>query len=573
MGFGLKTFGQPDKDGGIKDVFGASPNFALQYDRGAITQNLCQYNLNGTTQYMTFGDILDSVLSGASPAFTIEMWVKRDTISTTQTMLGKFESTAGNQLGFEYRFKADNTLQWLQTSGGSSATIQGCTSDDAFTDTDDWHYIALTLDYTAGSYTEAVKMYYDANPLTCTATTPTKNPIFNSSAALLVGASNPTAAKFFLDGQFRNVVITDRVKTAAEIDTRFDLGNMAEPSATDLEFYVNYKTDTFVSGNWVIEDLSPNSNDGASVNMLEADRTCEDIEIVENKISGFNNSITYDTGLRSTVSEFAFNYSGTTIRLEAAVTGADNIDVYEDGVYTQSVTMVNGVSQLVTLSAGEKLVTLTESVVSNVKLNGVKLTFIIVEPSLFSKVDQGVVTNRFVFLGDSITMGQGATNRTREGFAELFRYTNGKSVTITGYSGGELAVIGGSSLADSLTWITNAFRSTLGRKVLTIMLSTNDFSLGKLASIVNGQYIALIDGIHANDPDIEVFVITPTIRTDDAALLDTYRANQVTMCSTRAWATSIDGKTILTVGELADVVHPNTAGHLLIHDAIDSIIL
>ena len=540
---------------------------------GIATQNLCQYSFDGISKYMNFGNILDSVLTGASPTFTIGMWVKRKSNGVNHSLLSKWESGTGNQLGFDLRWKLDNTLTWLQTSNGQSGTVQGCTTVDSFSQTDEWTHIVFTLDYTAASYTLAGLFYVNGEHQNCTATSIVLNPIHQSTTDMLLGASLPSAPFLFADVDIRDIVINDIVLTPTEIKDWYNEGNLQAPSPTNLVFHANFKTDTF-STNWTVEDLSGNNYDGTTVNVLEGDRTCSDVELYENRIGAFDNSVTYDTGLRSTVSEFNFNYSGTQIWLEAAVTGADNIDVYEDGVYTQSVTMVDGINQLVTLSPGAKLVTLTESVVSNDRLNGVKLTSVVVTPSQFTNVNQGSVVDRFVFLGDSITQGQGATNRTREGFSELFRYTDGKPVTVLGYSGAEMVDVGsGAELTNTLGWITEAFQNTTGRKVLTIMLGTNDFAVSRPATNVDTAYKALIDGVNANDSDIEIFVVTPTIRTDDAALLDTYRANQVTMCSTRAFATSIDGKSILVVGDLTDVVHPSTAGHLKIHDAIDSIIL
>jgi len=541
------------------------------------TQNLCQYNFNGTTQYLDFGDVLDSVLSGVAPEFTLEFWVKRDTITGNQAIFSKHDSPTGNRQILLQFNAASGQMQYIQSSDGSN--VFSVNSDVQFTEVDEWVYVALSVDYTAPSFTTAVQMYKQGVGVDSTASTPTFNPIYASTSPIVIGATNTNGtATNFLDGSVRDVVITDRVKTPTEIEARFNYGNLSAPSATDLELHANFKTDTF-STNWIVEDLSTNAYDGASVNMLVGDRTCEDVEFYSNVvIDGFTNSIDYTVEAlytkRSTAAEFNFNFTGTELWVKSFVDGTNTLAVMVDGVLDQSISLVSGDLTKITLAAGAKYVQLIESARGAIDYKGSSMYQIILLKSEYTKVSQVSVVDRFVFLGDSITQGSTSDSPTQiNGYASQFIYTDSKPVTILGYAGGTVAEMANTNLSTTLSWVTDAFQNTTGRKVLTIMLGTNDFALSALASNVNNQYISLVDGINANDSDIEIFVITPTLRTDDAALLDTYRANQVTMCTTRSFATSIDGKPILDLADLTDAVHPNQVGHTKIHDAIDSIIL
>lgn len=545
---------------------------------GISTQQLCRYDFNGSTQYLNYGDILDSVLSGASPSFTIEMWVKRSSVGTGDVLFSKFDSTT-NQKQVLLQFTTGSILQWQQSVNGS--TVQTVITDNAYMQTNQWMYIAFTLDYTAGSYSTAGTYYINGVEVPSTASTTTKNAIYNSTSSLAIGALNvdSTAGGHF-DGSIRNVVVTSRVKDATEIEARYNLGNLSEPSATGLELYSNFKTDTF-STNWTVKDLSTNANDGVSVNMVEGSRVCEVVEMYQNVVNtGFTNSIDYTVESlytkRSTASEFNFNFTGTELWVKAFIDagGNDKLAVMVDGSLDQTITLVNGDLQKITLAAGTKYVQLIESSRGATDYKGSSLYQIILKKSEYTKVNQGNVTDRFVFLGDSITQGSSSgIPQQINGYAAQFKSTNSKPVTILGYGGATLAELANTNLSTTLNWITTSFANTTGRKVLTIMLGTNDFAAGFLISNINNQYIALVDGINANDSDIEIFVITPTIRTDDDANLDTIRANMVTMCSTRAWCTSIDGKPIVSIGNLSDEVHPNFTGHTQLHDAIDSIIL
>lgn len=245
-------------------------------------QNVCNYSFNGTDEYHTYGDILDSTLSGATPQFTVEFWLKRGSIGTTQRIFSKW-SGQGNDRGLFLYFNGSDNLVFTKSNNGSAT--QGNTSDNAFTNTTDYIYIAITYDGTVGNYMDAVKMYVNGTLETNTATTSTMSGIFATSQPLLIGTSTSGAGALqsFFDGNIRDIAISSDVKSASYILSRYNVGNMSAPSSTNLELHSNYKTDTF-STNWVVKDLSTNANDGASVNMIEGNRTCENIEILQDVI-------------------------------------------------------------------------------------------------------------------------------------------------------------------------------------------------------------------------------------------------------------------------------------------------
>ena len=297
----------------------------------------------------------------------------------------------------------------------------------------------------------------------------------------------------------------------------------------------------------------------------------------------FSNSITYseETGynVRSTGSEFNFNYSGTYLAFRCEVTtgsGTATIYILEDGALTQTITVTDSTLNQVTLSSGNKYVQLIESSVGTSSLVGGFLKSIILEPSKYSKVNQGSLVEELVFLGNSVTQGVGSGSAGLLGYAQLFKSIDSKPVTTLGYSAGTLQEMASDSgkIATTVGWITDAFANTTTTKTLTIMLGTNDYGLDSTAALTFiGWYEDLLDAINTADSSIVIYCITPTIRTDDGALLDSYRTDITTLCGTKAFATAIDGKSILTVGDLSDTVHPDAGGHVKIHDAIDGIIL
>lgn len=538
------------------------------------SSELCQYQFNGTDEYLDFGDILDGVISGSAPEFTIQMWIKRGTLAETQILIGKFDF--GGLLGFKLAFVSDNTLQWIQSSTGSDT--QGTNSDDTYTDNTNWIHIAFTLDYTQASYTLAPKLYMNGVEIDQTPTTSTKNIIYNTSAPLVIGTQDTPSPQQFFDGQFRQASIQSRVLTPAEILADYNLGNPKAPT-DDVEFYVNSKTDTF-STNWTVKDLSPNGNDGISINMIEGDRTCSIVALNQNMISLFTNGVVYSEEVgydkRSTASEYNFNYTGTQLWLRANVTNSSNLVILIDGSLHLSLTMVNGVLYQLTLPSGSKYVQLIEPQRTTTALLGVSLEDILPEVATFSKANPTSEVDRFVFLGDSITQGSAGTNPVLNGYAALFKYTDSEPVTILGFAGATLKDVvdlTGSSLTTTISWIADSFENTTGRKVLTIMLGTNDWADGFSTASINTRYETLVDAINVADSDVEVFCISPTYRDGEDVDMTTIRANVLTMCTARAWCTGIDGTSIIGAPDLADTVHPTDAGHVKIHDAIDSIIL
>lgn len=542
---------------------------------GISTQQICEYSFNGTNQYLNFGDILDGVISGANPEFTIQMWIKRNTLGTTQILLGKYDF--GGLLGFKLAFNSSNLLQWIQSSTGSDT--QGSNSDNAYTNNTDRIHIVFTLDYTQASYSLAPKMYMNGVLIDSTPTTSTKNPIYNTSAPLVIGVQNTPAPNNFFDGEHIQTSIQSRVLTPTEILDDYNFGNPKAPTG-NVEFYINHKEDTF-STNWTIKDLSTNANDGVSVNMIEGDRTCVQSEVLKNVISPFKNSIVYsiesDYSKRSTGAEFEFNYSGTSLWLRSEVSGNNSLIMLIDDVYDSTITLTDDTLFQLTLGAGQKKITLIEPSVGTSLLLGSWLKHIIVEKSKFSKINEGFINDRYVFLGDSITQGSGATNPVLGGYAHLFKYNGSKIKTTLGFGGAlirDMVDATGSSLTTTLSWINSAFENTNGEKKLTILLGTNDWADGYSPSAINTRYITLVDAINAEDPTIKMYIISPTHRVGEDANMTTIRSNIATMCSTRtSFITFIDGTNILNAGDLADTVHPTDAGHLKLYNAVAPTIL
>ena len=170
-----------------------------------------------------------------------------------------------------------------------------------------------------------------------------------------------------------------------------------------------------------------------------------------------------------------------------------------------------------------------------------------------------------VIYGDSIHSGAFATGAEYDSLVPLLRETYGFDVACEGISCRELY-----DDANTEALRTNFVTRISGYAPTKIWMAigTNDYGIESWgASDFGTGYSVTLDDLHAALPNATIYCQTPLLRDDETAnsfgdTLGDYRAQIVTACSTRSsWAILVDGTEILTTGDLADGVHPTTAGH------------
>jgi len=312
---------------------------------------------------------------------------------------------------------------------------------------------------------------------------------------------------------------------------------------------------------------------------------------VKNKVENvfdtdFVNSVIYsqesDYQIRSAASEWHFKYTGTYLALKARSTLVSTfpqwsqIAIIINGVFFQAVSIGNNQLVEIELPSGLKNVQLIEGLISKPSdIIGVFLTKVYLEKNKFKKFNETPVTEKLLFLGDSITVGANATKPSVEGYPHLFKYEDGYQIGVLGYGYGKVKDFGENQtkIDAVIAHITEMFSNVTSSKKLIISLGTNDFALdGTSSATLESWYANLVDQIYTSDNNIKIFCISPIIRSSDGALLDAYRTSISNICSSREFATHIDGKTILSLSDLDDGVHPTTAGHKKYKDGISSII-
>lgn len=169
---------------------------------GRITGNTA-VTLDGTSQYVT---VPDAATLDVGDVFTVEAWIKRGSLGTTQTVLTK----VGH---FRFWFIAAGTFPAdsfrLTTANGGPIV----TSTVTVSDTTTWHHVVATKDG------PTVKLYLDGVDVTGTVTDST---LTNSTGAFQVGAS--VSGTSFWDGSIDEVAMYPTALSAARVLAHYEEG-------------------------------------------------------------------------------------------------------------------------------------------------------------------------------------------------------------------------------------------------------------------------------------------------------------------------------------------------------------
>lgn len=186
-------------------------------------------------------------------------------------------------------------------------------------------------------------------------------------------------------------------------------------------------------------------------------------------------------------------------------------------------------------------------------------------------------TNRLVVYGDSISVGANSTVPPRDAWAVLVRTARGTASTVVDGYGYRSLYLDASSAGVRASFV--AAIQALSPSILWNAIGTNDYGLNKWSAADFGTaYAAVLDDLHAAMPSLVIYCQTPIVRTSEVAntygnTLGDYRSVISTAVSSRtSFCTLVDGTAILTTADLADGVHPTTAGHALYATYVNTVL-
>lgn len=283
---------------------------------------------------------------------------------------------------------------------------------------------------------------------------------------------------------------------------------------------------------------------------------------------------------RSIHCTYSFSYTGAEMKVSAFNDNAvyKILSIYIDGVLfqEQALTAVD-TEYIFTLPPGNKVVEIIEPSrrVLPPSILGTTITSIVLNSLQYVKTPTQPITDRIVFLGDSITAGSRATTITEECFARLF-LGDGINVLDMAASSNRMQYVAstGQRVTDTVAGIDTAFINASGDRKVVIALGTNDWGAGISKSDFKGWYEDLLDAINLSDNSIHCYCLSPIVRSgEDAAMEDIRDAVNEVSIARPTFTTFIDCSTILVLTDLVDGIHPSTSGHLKYYNAIKPTVL
>jgi len=183
----------------------------------------------------------------------------------------------------------------------------------------------------------------------------------------------------------------------------------------------------------------------------------------------------------------------------------------------------------------------------------------------------GATSPRLIMYGDSIMAGGNADDPSLEGVAQLVRNAYSGSLIIESF-GYRTLYMDCPDAAGRTAFA--AFLASLSPDTIWIGIGRNDWALERWsASDFGTAYADLLDKLNSNLPGAEIYCQSPLVNTSEVAntfgdTLGDYRTPISTAAAARDYCTYVEGETILTTGDLADGVHPSTAGHAVWAEAV-----
>lgn len=179
------------------------------------------YSFNGATQFIRFGDILDSVFSRSPAAqFSISCWIRPNTTNNGFYLAKSSGGTGPYQWHMHIGTDGKAGAAVISSATGPANWIEKKASVVVTTNT--WHHVVLTFDGSQPTVSNRVQFYFNNNLGVLGTTNGTLGlTTANTNQEITVGAShvinNPTSPANVYSGAVDDINIFNRVLTTQEI--------------------------------------------------------------------------------------------------------------------------------------------------------------------------------------------------------------------------------------------------------------------------------------------------------------------------------------------------------------------
>jgi hypothetical protein len=280
---------------------------------------------------------------------------------------------------------------------------------------------------------------------------------------------------------------------------------------------------------------------------------------------------------------FEFTYTGTTLVITNSVSSynstykkAHNSSIYINDVFYCDIENFNStVGVTIVLPSGSKNIKIFDgaqmtpfAIDTATTPTGTYITSILAEKGRHSVISSKSVTNKIVWLADSIGSGYHTYNNTTEAFSRLFYQRLGYDLAYIGGSSERLSFIASTTTQrDLIRGYINTFLSNVtGNKKLVFQVGTNDYGAGVTKANFKSYADAVIQTLIADHPTIKIYLMAAFPRSEETSLLqdlrDAYNELSVTYSSNCVY---IPSNTFITLADCYDGLHPTSK---VVHESI-----
>jgi hypothetical protein len=217
-------------DVGGSGLNGTVSNATLTSDRFGNPN--CAYFYNGSTSYINYGNILNSVYAGTGNKFSVSVWIKPFANAAASGILTKDADGACSEGQQQFVLSVYNNkimVIYMSALGGGNAVY--ATGNMTVTDTSHWYHVVMLYDGTVTSSLGRVNIYVDNTLNTISAALPMTGTLGNIQAGTAAMGSGTTltsagtqcaAPGYTYHGKIDDIRIYNRLLNASEIDAIYN---------------------------------------------------------------------------------------------------------------------------------------------------------------------------------------------------------------------------------------------------------------------------------------------------------------------------------------------------------------
>jgi hypothetical protein len=223
-----------------------------------------QFDFNGTSQYVNLGSAQQPT---RSTGFSLNVWVKWDSLTGWQTMVGQDRGTVGGRGAFYFQKATDGATSGDGTSNTVCIKIVDTSGNTVYAEDTTTVTTGVWYNFVGTVSSTELKLYKNGSLIS---TNTDSTAMDTATGNMLAGAGyfNDVLVDY-LNGQLGVVQYYNKVLTADEVSDLYDEYSYRYPTVSNLQ--LQYLVADYAGIGTVLPDTSGNGYDGTLVNGLTQD--------------------------------------------------------------------------------------------------------------------------------------------------------------------------------------------------------------------------------------------------------------------------------------------------------------